>query len=92
MSNTSIACAPSQVLPFDLAARFPLFRPLRNTVCLAPGVLGAPVGCAAVSFVRLVGAETLLAWNSAVAEAALADFHKVCCAWRGTPHLELPLF
>ncbi|KXZ51491.1 hypothetical protein GPECTOR_12g454 [Gonium pectorale] len=61
-----------QALLPRLAGRLALLPPLKVRATLASGVLSAPVGFAAVAFFYTVGADSLMAWDSAVARRSLA--------------------
>ncbi|GIL62432.1 hypothetical protein Vafri_16661 [Volvox africanus] len=66
--------APQQVYQAvspGLSGRLALFPPIAAKRCFAAGVLSAPVRRAAIAFVHVVGASSLLAWDAAVARTAL---------------------
>ncbi|GLI71278.1 hypothetical protein VaNZ11_016406 [Volvox africanus] len=66
--------APQQVYQAvspGLSGRLALFPPITARRCFAAGVLSAPVRRAAIAFVHVVGASSLLAWDAAVARTAL---------------------
>ncbi len=65
-----------QLLPADDEHRLAFFRPhLRPAARLAEaGTLHAPIGQCCIAFAHMVGAQTLLAWDQALASAAIATF------------------
>lgn len=58
----------------NMAWRLAWSQPLRYSRRLSPGVLQAPYGAAAVCFINVVGAATLMAWNTEVAQVCGAFF------------------
>ena len=55
---------------------------LRTLGTCSPGILSAPMCNAAIVFMKAVGVDALLGWDTNVAREALAIYHEVC-VWMG---------
>ncbi|KXZ56032.1 hypothetical protein GPECTOR_2g1584 [Gonium pectorale] len=79
----------------ELLPRLALLGPqpsdwVRSSEQLEPAVLDAPMGEVTLAAVTVVGLPTLMAWDKAVTEEALATFRRVAvtdCLWRVGGHL-----